>query len=136
MDLKTNYIDRLGFIDIKSKKILLTLSKNKDTWYIPGGKREKGETNEMALVREIKEELSVDITPNSLSYFSTIEGNAHGKPKGTKIRIAYYTGSYTGTINPQSEIEKFDYFSFKNLPQLTETGRIIISDLKSKHLID
>ena len=43
----------------------------KDKWEFPGGKIEPGETPEEAIVREIKEELDVDITVDS--FLCTVE---------------------------------------------------------------
>ena len=42
-----------------------------DMWEFPGGKIELEETREDALVREIKEELELDI--NNLEYLTTVE---------------------------------------------------------------
>lgn len=46
---------------IKDGQILSTLSKGKDTYYLPGGKRELNETDKQTLIRECKEELTIDI---------------------------------------------------------------------------
>lgn len=43
----------------------------KDGWEFPGGKMEPGETPEACIVREIKEELNVDIAPEAL--LTTVE---------------------------------------------------------------
>jgi 8-oxo-dGTP diphosphatase len=48
-------IDKLAWIYIENKHLLSTRSKGKDTYYIPRGKRELGETDQEALLREIKE---------------------------------------------------------------------------------
>ncbi len=42
-----------------------------DGWEFPGGKIEKGETREAALIREIKEELNIDIAVKN--YITTVE---------------------------------------------------------------
>lgn len=60
----STFIDKLAFIYLNNRQILMTLSKGKDTYYIPGGKREGDESDEAALMREVKEELSVNIDPS------------------------------------------------------------------------
>ncbi len=39
-------VDKIAFIAIKNGKILSTKSKGKTKYYIPGGKRQSGETDE------------------------------------------------------------------------------------------
>ncbi len=51
-------------IIIKDGKVFVTrrgYGEFKDMWEFPGGKLESGETGEMAIIREIKEELDADI---------------------------------------------------------------------------
>src|SRR5687767_11654832 len=94
------YIDKLALIEIRDKKVLVALSKGKDKWYVPGGKREAGETDEQALVREIQEELGMALDPLKLEYFNTYEAQAHGKPAGTLVRLRCYMTSLPNTPTP------------------------------------
>lgn len=94
--MNKTYIDKLAFIDIQDKQILSTLSKGKDVWYIPGGKREGNETDKEALIREIKEELSVAIIAETIRYYGTFEAQSHGKSEGTIVRMTCYEAKFLG----------------------------------------
>ena len=57
-------IEVVAAIIVKEKKVFATqrgYGEFKDGWEFPGGKIELGESSEEALVREIREELDVDI---------------------------------------------------------------------------
>jgi len=63
-----NMAERVRTIIIKDNKIILLkrVKPNETYWVFPGGGIEIGETKETALVREIKEELGLDIKVNKL----------------------------------------------------------------------
>jgi 8-oxo-dGTP pyrophosphatase MutT (NUDIX family) len=129
------YIDKLAFIEIQDRKVLVTLSKGKDVWYVPGGKREEGESDEQALEREVEEELKVDIDPRSIKYYGVFEAPAHGKPAGTYVRMTCYTADYSGDVEPSSEIEKVDFFAYDQRHLTSEVDHLIFDDLEEKGLI-
>ena len=67
-------VNVVAAIIIKDKKIFATqggYGEFKDGWEFPGGKVEKGENPENAIVREIKEEL--DTVIEVIEYFDTVE---------------------------------------------------------------
>lgn len=45
-------LDIIAWVEVVDGKILTARSNGKDTFYIPGGKREYGEANDEALMRE------------------------------------------------------------------------------------
>ncbi|HSE60795.1 MAG TPA: NUDIX domain-containing protein [Candidatus Saccharimonadales bacterium] len=129
------YIDKLAYILIKDRKVLTTLSKGKDTWYIPGGKREGSETDHEALIREIKEELTVRLTPHTIRHYGTFEAQAHGKPEGTVVRMTCYEADYQGELTPSSEIEEFAFVSYEWKEKSSPVDGLIFDDLKARGLI-
>ena len=134
--MNKEYIDKLAYIEIKERKILETRSKGKDVWYIPGGKREVGETDEQALVREVKEELNVDIQLNTISHYGTFEAQAHGKAEGVIVRVACYEAKYDGDPVPSAEIEELAWFDYARKEETSVVNQLIFDDLKKKDLID
>lgn len=134
--MQNTFIDKLGFILIKDRKVLATRSKGKDVWFTPGGKRDAGETDEQALIREVKEELHVDLLPQTIAYFATYQAQAFGKPEGTIVRIVCYTAEYKGRLQASAEIEEIGWITTEDKEKTTVTGILILEDLKKKDLID
>lgn len=128
-------IDKLALIEIRDKKILSTRSKGKDTYYLPGGKREAGETDAEALIREIEEELTVQLDPDSLAFYGAFRAQAHGHPEGVMVNMRCYTASYTGTIQASAEIEEVAWLSYADKERVSPVDKIIFDALKKKGLL-
>ncbi|MDX1315441.1 MAG: NUDIX domain-containing protein, partial [Eudoraea sp.] len=91
-------IDKLAWIRISDNKMLCVRSKGKELFYIPGGKRESGETDEQTLLREIREELNVSLQPESLIFIKVFEAPADKHFPGAIVRMRCYAGEYTGEL--------------------------------------
>ncbi len=128
-------IDKLAWLLIQNKQILSTRSRGKDKYYIPGGKREAGETDAEALCREIKEELSVDLELASLQNVGSFEAQAHGHPDGTMVRMTCYTAGFTGTLQAATEIEEIKWLSFSDKDKISEVDIIIFDFLRGEGLL-
>ncbi|MBA7493664.1 hypothetical protein ES702_04225 [subsurface metagenome] len=129
-------IDKLGWIYIKDKKLLGARSEGKNVYYIPGGKREQRETDKEALIREIKEELDIELIPKSLIFINKFKAQAHGKPEGVILQMTCYSADFTGGINPSSEIEEVTWLTHKDKEWATPMIRIILDWFKERDLID
>ena len=129
-------IDKIAFIYLKDGKILSTLSKGKDTYYIPGGKREGNETDEQTLIRECKEELTIDIRKETIKKYGTFEAQAHGKAEGILVRMTCYMAEFEGELKPDSEIQEILWLDYSNLNvKISPVDQLIFKDLYKKGLI-
>ena len=125
-------IDKLAWLYVQDGRILCARSRGQNAFYMPGGKREAGETDHAALQREIREELSVDLVPGSLSLGGVFEAQAHGRPAGTTVRTTCYFGDYVGTLKAASEIEELAWLAYADRAKTSEVGYLIFDWLKAR----
>ncbi len=128
-------IDKIAFIYLKDNKILSTLSKGKDTYYLPGGKRELNETDEQTLIRECKEELTIDIKEDTIKYYGTFEAQAHGKAEGILVRMTCYTADFKGELKANSEIQEMRWLNYNDTNIISPVDKLIFKDLYEKGLL-
>lgn len=129
-------IDKVAYLYLKNGKILSTRSKGKDKYYIPGGKREGNETDIETLVREIKEELTVDIIESTAKFYGTFEAQAHGKAEGIIVKMTCYTAEFSGELKPDSEIAEIVWLTTADVDSVSPVDKLIFADLHAKGLLD
>ena len=130
------FIDKIAWIYTRDGKILSTLSRGKNVFYIPGGKREENETDEQTLVREIKEELDVDIVLDTVEYLGVYEAQSDGAEEGVMVKMTSYIGDYVGELKASSEIERFEWLSMSDINKVSAVDKIIYLDLFSRGMIE
>jgi 8-oxo-dGTP diphosphatase len=129
-------IDKLAWIEIVDKKILSTKSFGKNKYYIPGGKREYDETDEQALSREIKEELSVELNSDTLKFIGVFQAHAHGHSEDTFVKMTCYSASYNGLLKANSEIEEIIWLSYSDKDKISEVDILIFDFLKERNMLE
>ena len=139
------HIDKLALILINSKREqLVARSYGKSVFYTPGGKREPDESDEEALIRECREELSVDLSKSTIEAYGIFEAQAYGKPEGTRVRITCYRVvprdaelRLEKLVKASEEVEELKWINSSfDREKLTVTGIMILDDLKENALID
>ena len=125
-------IDKVAFLYLQDGKILSTRSRGKDKYYIPGGKREAGESDIETLVREVKEELSVDIIESSAKLYGVFEAQAHGKTEGVIVKMTCYTAEFAGELKADSEIAEIVWLTTADMEAVSPVDKLIFADLKQK----
>ena len=121
-------IDKIAWLHPVDGRILSTRSRGKEVYYLPGGKREPGETDVETLVREIREELAVEIEPSTISPAGVFEAEADGHA-GTLVRMTCYTAEYTGTLAASSEIEEMVWLRYADRDRVSAVDRLIFDHL-------
>ena len=127
-------IHKSAWIHLVDGRVLSTRSKGKQTYYFPGGKPEVGETPEEALIREIKEELTADLIPGTISLLGIFEGPAHGHVD-TTVCMTCFTAGYHGTLMPAAEIAEVLWLQYADIESTSPVDQIIFRWLHERNML-
>ena len=131
-----NTVHKSAWILIENGRILSTKSRGKSVFYLPGGKPEANESPENALVREIKEELTVDLVPETINLMGIFEGQAHGRDVGVKVVMTCFTASYQGKLQPANEIAEIAWLQYSDIHNTSPVDQIIFRWLRERGMLD
>lgn len=109
-------VSAIAFFRPEDRKYLICrrgpMGSGAGAWEFPGGKIEPGETEKQALVREIKEELSVDIDENKLVFISD---HVH---QYTERKVHIYLFKYD-VVKLDYQLVDHDFAQWVSLDQIT-----------------
>lgn len=125
-------IDKLAWIHIRDGRLLAARSRGRDVYFVPGGKRESGESDEQALTREVREELSVTLAADTLRLLGVFEAQAHGQADGVTVRMTCFTGDYNGELRPAAEIEEIAWLDHADRDRVSLVMQNIIDWLHER----
>jgi len=128
-----------GLLIIRNRKLLLAFSKNKQCFYLPGGKIDKNETATKALCREIEEELNVHLNEEDLKYYTHITAPAYGEDNNVIMEQDCFILNKEIYPSASAEIEEIKYFCLQDY--LIEINKapgavMILEKLKTDNLVD
>ncbi len=109
---------------IRDGKLLLV--RKRETWILPGGKPEEGETDLECLAREIKEETG--IVAEDFSYYREFRGISPHKRDEITVRVYLATGE--GDPQPSAEIGACKWVDNLDAITLSELTEKIIRSLQ------
>jgi uncharacterized protein (TIGR00730 family) len=128
-------IDALAWVHVHDGRMLAVRSEGKDRFYLPGGKREPGESDATALLREVSEELGVKLQRETLRLATVIVNTAHGYAGGRQVRMACYTADHEGTPAPRGEIAEIGWMAHRDGGRCAPAARRVLEELHERGLV-
>ena len=122
------FVDTVAWVRLDNGRILCARPRGKDIFYIPGGKREGAESDLQTLLREITEELAVELRPETVAHVGTYEA---GQADGAVVRMSCYSGDYTGTLTASGEIDELAWFGYADRPRVPPVDQLLFDDLRA-----
>jgi 8-oxo-dGTP diphosphatase len=105
-------------------------------FHLPGGKREKGESDWEALRREIQEELNVRLIAQTFTELIVVQEVAHGYTASTQVTMRCFGADYRGEIMANSEIEAIAWLRYRDLDQCAPATQRVLEYLYQQQWID
>jgi 8-oxo-dGTP diphosphatase len=129
------FIDKIAWMRIENSRLLCVRSHGRSLAYLPGGKRESGESDEACLVREIHEELGVTLRSGSIRPMGVYLGVADGQPDGTFVRLACYGADFSGRLIARAEIAEIMWLDHGGGEHCSPTARLVLDDLHARSIV-
>jgi 8-oxo-dGTP pyrophosphatase MutT (NUDIX family) len=139
MEEKHVDIQKAGGILLKDRHFLVSRSKGKDFFVAPGGRVEEGEETEDALIRELREELCITVSPDDIAPFGTFYAQAAGEIDQRLQMDVFMVTRWEGDIVAANEVEELIWIN-SSPPAGMTLGSIfekeVLPMLRAQNLID
>lgn len=124
-------IHKAAGVIIQNKKMLALRTRGKETFVNPGGKLQGEETPKQALVRELQEELQIQVKEEDLVVYGTYYSQAAYDQEKSLQLDAFIVKAWSGELNPDNEIDEMQWIG-SVLPDGMKIASIMEHDLLPK----
>lgn len=120
-----------GLVHLNENKDQLLLVKVRENrlLYLAGGKIEIGEQPEQALIRELEEELNIQLIPETIQHITTIVAPAY--PQNDSVELHCFSAQWLGEITPQAEISSVEYIPLNAVDKMAPAVQKLVVYLQT-----
>lgn len=133
---KNEYFSKAAWIHIKNRQVLVARSKGNSIFFLPGGGADENETKKQALIRELKEELSINVKKETVKHVGTFEAPSFEFPETISVLMDCFTADYSGELVPSSEVTEIAWFNHEDREKTSAVDKKVFDYLKQRGLID
>lgn len=99
----------VAWLFVRDGRVLGVRTRGRDRFYLPGGKPEPGEDHQRALMREVREELGLQLRDVRPAF--TMTAPAHGLPVATRLTMHCFHAAADGEPRPAAEIDELAWLA-------------------------
>jgi 8-oxo-dGTP pyrophosphatase MutT (NUDIX family) len=120
-------VEKVAWVLVRDCRLLVARNRDRELFYLPGGRREPDESHADTLVREAMEELRVRIDPSTMRLVAEVTAPRDGA--SDLVRMTCYTAEHMGDIVPANEIAEVGWFTVADYGRLTSAEQQVIDQL-------
>ncbi|WP_350348172.1 NUDIX domain-containing protein [Agromyces sp. G08B096] len=121
---------------IRDRRVLMVTAREREVYYMPGGKIDPGETAAEAAAREAFEEVALRLDPASLDELFEVRTQAHGEPDGRQVRMRVFRAETDASPEASAEVGAVHWVTTADADRCPPAGRAVLTRLAASGLID
>lgn len=121
---------------VRDRRVLMVTARDRDVYYMPGGKIDPGETPAEAAAREAFEEVALRLDPAELEHLFEVRTQAHGEPDGRQVRMVVFRAETDASPAASAEVGAVHWVTSADADRCPPAGREVLTRLEASGLID
>lgn len=119
----------VAWLHVRGGRVLGVRTRGRDRFYLPGGKLKPGESHEDALIREVHEELGLQLSELRPAF--SVAAPAHGLPVETLLTMHCFHATARGVPQPGAEIDELTWLDISGDDRAAPAVRAVLDRLSS-----
>jgi len=121
-------------LEIKNDAIMLVRVRDNELWYLPGGTIETNETPEQTLMRELDEELNIQIIETTICPLCVVIGPALGREGDVELNC--FRADWRGNIEPKAEVSEVSFINVTEVDKMAPAVQILVNQINLEKQYD